>query len=88
MMTKTAVPAQPTLVPSNEYDDLSAAFGPLFTALPKELLTKIVPAERAVMLCRVSKRARSALAGARPAAVVKARGGHTRIGGWKRACAE
>ena len=52
----------------NEDADLSAAFGPLFRALPKELLTKIVPAERTVMLCRVSKGARWALAAARPAA--------------------
>ena len=44
--------------------DLSAAFGPLFRALPRELLAKIVPPERTVMLCRVSKGARQALTAA------------------------
>ena len=68
-------------VPSIEDCDLSAAFGPLFRALPKELLTKIVPEERTVMLCRVSKGARSALAAARPRAEVKARGEGRRIAG-------
>ena len=80
-MSATGVPAQPAHVWSNEDADLSGGFGELLREVPKELLTKIVPAERTVMLCRVSKGARTALAGARQAAVVKARGGHTRIAG-------
>ena len=52
----------------------AAAFGPLFRALPQELLAKIMPAERTVMLCRVSKGARLALMAAKHAAVVKAKG--------------
>ena len=80
-MTAAAVPAQPALVSRNEDEDLSAAFGALFTALPKELLAKIVPAERTVMLRRVSKGARSEIGAARPAAVVKARSGGGRIAG-------
>ena len=62
-------------------------FGPLFKTLPKELLTKILPAERAVMPHRVSKGARTALMAARSAAVVKAKGGGRRIAGWKTAYA-
>ena len=81
-MPATAVPSQsPALVSSNEDAVLSAAFGPLFRALPKELISKIVPAERTVMLCRVSRGARWALAAARPAAVVKERFENKSIGG-------
>ena len=62
----------PAVVSSDEGADLCAAFGPLFRALPKELLSKIVPAERTIMLYRVSKGARQALMAAKPGAVVKA----------------
>ena len=49
-MPGTAVPSEsPAAVSSKEDADLSAAFGPLFGALLKELLTKIVPAETAVL---------------------------------------
>jgi hypothetical protein len=44
------------------------ACGPLFGQVPTELVAKIVPAERAVMLRKVSKGARSVLAAAQPAA--------------------
>ena len=54
--------------------DLRAAFGALLGALPKEMLGKIIPAERAVMLWRVSRGAREALAIVQPAATVKGRG--------------
>ena len=73
------VPA-PEVVSSNKEDaNLSAAFGPLFRALPKELVAKTMPAERTVTLSKVSKGARQALAAARPAAVVKAKGRGERI---------
>ena len=82
VMPVTAVPSEsPAAVWSKEDADLSAAFGPLFRALPKELISKIVPAERTVMLCRVSRGARWALAAARPAAVVKERFENKSIGG-------
>ena len=61
--------------------DLSAAFGRIFGKLHKELAAKIVPAERTLMLSRVSKGARQALMAAKPTAVVKARGGGRRIAG-------
>ena len=81
-MLAMAVPSHSSAaLSSNEDADLSAAFGLHFTALPKEILTNMVPAERTIMLCRVSKGARSVLAAARPAAVVKGRGGCTRIPG-------
>ena len=49
-MQARAVPSEsPAAVSSKEDADLSAAFGPLFGALLKELLTKIVPAETAVL---------------------------------------
>lgn len=63
----------PAVLPSNERGDLSAAFGPLFRVLPKELLAKIVPVERTVMLCRLSEGARQSLMAVKPAAVVKAK---------------
>ena len=74
-MTATALPPPP----NHEFADLSAAFGPLFGVLHKELFNKIVPAERTVMLRQVSKGARHSLMAAKPAAVVKARGGGGRI---------
>jgi len=51
--------------------DLRAAFGELLGALPKELLGKIIPAERTVMLRRLSRGARAALAMVQPAATVQ-----------------
>ena len=53
--------------------DLLAAFGALLGAVPKELLERIIPPERAVMLQLVSTGARAGLAAVRPAATVKAR---------------
>ena len=41
---------------------LTAAFGPRFEVLPKELFAKVVPVERIVMMGRVSMGARQALA--------------------------
>ena len=47
VMPATGMHAQPAPAAesSKEAADLSAAFGPLFRAVPMELLTKIVPAE-------------------------------------------
>ena len=56
--------------------DLWAALG----ALPKEIIGKIIPDERAVMLQRVSRGARETLAPVRPAATVQAKEG-TRLAG-------
>ena len=64
----------PRAVPRDEDANLSPAFGPLFRALP-ELLPKIVPVERTLMLCRVSKRVRWVLMAAKPAAFMKVKAG-------------
>ena len=55
--------------------DVRAAFGALLGGLPKEILERVIPAQRAVMLGRVSKGARAGLATVQPGATVQAKEG-------------
>ena len=90
MMPATAVPSESsTAVSSNEDADLSAAFGPLFITMPKELLTKIVPSgEGGDALPGVEGSTVGAgggeASGSREGERRKARG----LRGWKSACAQ
>ena len=61
--------------------DVRAAFGALLGGLPKEILERVIPAKRAVMLGRVSKGARAGLATVRPGATVQAKEGRREITG-------
>ena len=78
-------PVELARAPSDEDADLSVstAFGGPLGAMPRELFAKIVPAERTVMLRKVSRGAQSALASAQPAAVVKAKGGARGLWAWE-----
>jgi hypothetical protein len=79
MQTDTLSEA-PAASGGNAGSDLGAAFGALLGVLPKEVLGQIIPAERAVMLRRVSRGARGALAAVQPAAKVQVKQAH-RIAG-------
>ena len=61
VMQKARLAEAPAVRSCNEDSDLGA-FGALLGALPKEVLCKVIPAERAVMLRQVSRGSQAALA--------------------------
>ena len=77
MTVKVSLPADASAAPAlrlggADSDLCFAAFGPVLGALPKEMLDRVIPATRAVMLRQVSRGVREALATVRPVAMVRA----------------